>query len=134
MTEIDPAAVEREKRALKNALTYVDIGRDVWWLLEDTDRAMFAEANLAGRGLYAVASAFVQDCYYERGSLEPLVTSYGGQPYRVASRFHRLLHHLQEAQRFDLIERLWTSVARRTRAEFFYQRPGRDYGDHARVE
>ena len=27
-----------------------------------------------------------------------------------------------------------TSGARRTRAEFFYQRPGRDYGAHARVE
>jgi len=38
------------------------------------------------------------------------------------------------AQRFDLIEQLWTSIARLTRAEFFHQRPGREYGEHARVE
>jgi hypothetical protein len=134
MTGGDPAAVESEKQALKKAFAYRSVQHDLDWLLDDTDRAMFAEANLAGCGLYGVASAFVLDCYYERGALEPLVTSYSGQPYRVASRFDRLLQHLQEARRDDLIERLWTSIARRTRAEFFYQRPGRDHGAHARVE
>ncbi len=74
------------------------------------------------------------DCYFERGALEPLVKVYSGQNYQFASMFDRLLKHLMAAQRFDLIERFWTSVARLTRAEFFYQRPGRDYGDHARVE
>ena len=123
--------VDREKQALKSAFTYRSLRRDLDWLLDDTDRAMFAEANLAGHGLIGVASAFVLDCYYEKGALEPLVTSYSGQAYRVASRFDRLLQHLQEAQRDDLIERFWTSIARLTRAEFYYQRPRRDHGDHA---
>lgn len=134
MTDFYPAAVEREKQALKSALKYIDFGRDVWWLLDDTKRAMFAEANRAGYGLYCVAEQFVEDCYFERGALEPLVKIYSGQKYQFAAVFDRLLEHLLEAQRFDLIERLWTSVARRSRAEFFYQRHGRDYGAHARVE
>ena len=134
MTDFDPVTVEREKQALKNALTYINFSRDVWWLLDDAERAMFAEANRAGYGLYSVAEQFVEDCYFERGALESLVKIYSGQKYQFASVFDRLLEHLMEAQRFDLIERLWTSVARRTRAEFFYQRPGRDYGAHARVD
>lgn len=134
MTDVEPAAVEREKEALKSALTYIDFSRDVWWLLDDTERAMFAEANRAGYGLYFVAEQFVEDCYFERGALEPLVKIYSGQKYQFASVFDRLLEHLMEAQRFDLIERLWSSVARRTRAEFCYQRPGRDYDAHARVD
>ncbi len=134
MTGVDPAAVEREKQALKNAFTYRDFGHDLHRVLDDTDRAMFAEANRAGHGLYGVASQFVLDCYYERGALEPLVKIYSGHKYRVASTFDRLLRRLQEAQRVDLIERLWTSIARLTRAEFFYQRPRRDYGDHAGAE
>lgn len=131
---VDRAVVEREKLALRNALGYINFSRDVWWLLDDTERAMFAEANRAGYGLYCVAARFVEDCYFERGALEPLVKIYSGQKYQFASVFDRLLQYLLEAQRFDLIERLWTSVARRTRAEFFFQRPGRDYGDHARVD
>lgn len=134
MTDVDRAAVEREKQALKNALTYINFSRDVWWLLDDAERAMFTEANRAGYGLYFVAEQFVEDCYFEKGALEPLVKIYSGQKYQLASVFDRLLEHLMEAQRFDLIERLWTSVVRRTRAEFFYQRPGRDYGAHARVD
>lgn len=134
MTDIYPAAIEREKQGLKNALTYVNFSRDVWWLLDDTERAIFADANRAGNGLYFVAEQFVEDCYLERGALEPLVKMYSGQKYQFASVFDHLLEHLMEAQRFDLIERFWTSVARRTRAEFFYQRPGRDFGAHARVD
>jgi len=134
MTDIDQAAVEREKQELKNALTYIDFSRDVWWLLDDAERALFAEANRAGYSLYSVAEQFVEDCYFERGALEPLVKIYSGHKYQCASVFHRLLDHLMEAQRFVLIERFWISVARRTRAEFFYQRPGRDHGAHARVD
>ena len=129
----DPAA-EREVKALAGAFTYRSLRQDLDWLLDDTGRALFAEANEAGRPLYPVASEFVLDCYYEKGALEPLVKSYSGQPYRVASRFDRLLEHLQRAQRADLIERFWTSIARLTRAEFFYQRPRRDHGDHAGAE
>lgn len=129
----DPEA-EREVKALASAFTYRSLRQDLDWLLDDTDRALFAEANKAGRPLYPVASEFVLDCYYEKGALEPLVQSYSGQPYRVASRFDRLLEHLQQAGRADLIERFWTSIARLTRAEFFYQRPRRDHGDHAGAE
>jgi hypothetical protein len=63
-----------------------------------------------------------------------LVKSYGGQPFRVASRFDRLLQQLQAARRADLVERFWTSITRLTRAEFFYQRPRRDHGDHKGAE
>jgi hypothetical protein len=98
-------------------------------VLADPERAMFAGVNRAGRALYPVASEFVLDCYYRRGALEPLVKAYSGQPYRVAARFDRLLRHLVQAQRDDLIERFWTSLVRLTRAEFLYQRPRRDHGD-----
>jgi hypothetical protein len=134
MTEIDPAAVERDKQALKDAFTYRSFNHDMDVLYGDLDRPLFAAANRAGHALAGVAEEFVLDCYYERGALEPLVRIYSGQSYRVASRFDRLLQHLQEAQRADLIERFWISIARLTRAEFFHQRPRRDYGDHAGAE
>ena len=137
----DPAVIQREKDALKrafnkrrikNAFTYRSLSHDTDLLIDDLYRDM--PANPAGLSLGVVASDFVVDCYYERGALEPLVKAHSGQPYRLASTFDRVLQHLQGARRGDLIERLWTSVARLTRAEFFYQRPGRDYGDHERVE
>jgi hypothetical protein len=134
MSDADPAAVESEKQALKSTFGYHSLQEDLDRMFDDLDRALFAEANRAGRSLYAVASEFVLDCYYERGALEPLVQAYGGQPYRIASRFDRLLRHLQDAERGDLVERLWTSLARLTRAEFFFQRPRRDHGDYAGAE
>jgi hypothetical protein len=133
MSDIDPA-VEKDKEALKNAFTYRSLDQDLDRLLDDMDRPLFAEANRAGHALYGVAAEFVEDCYYEKGALEPLVQAYSGQPYRVAERFDRLLRHLEAAQRGDLIERFWTSITRLTRAEFFYQRPRRDHGDHAGAE
>jgi len=141
MTDVDPAVIQREKdalkhafndRSIKNAFTYRSLSHDTDLVIDDLYRD--TPANPAGLSLGVVASEFVLDCYYERGALEPLVKSYSGQSYRVASTYDRLLQHLQEAQRVDLIERFWTSIARLTRAEFFYQRPGRDYGDHERVD
>lgn len=137
MSDIDPAidsAVERDKQALEKELTYRSLRQDLDRVLDDPDRALFAEANRAGRGIYGVASEFVLDCYYEKGALEPLVKSFSGQSYRVASQFDRLLRHLEEADRVDLIERFWTAIIRLTRAEFFHQRPRRDHGDHAGAE
>ena len=130
----EAAVIAQEKQALESAFAYRSWSHDLDRVLDDTERAMFSEANLAGRSIYAVASEFVLDCYYERGALEPLVKSYSSQPYRNASRFDRLMQHLEDAQRSDLIERFWTSIARLTRAEFFYQRPRRDHGDHAGAE
>ena len=134
MTDIDPAAVKRDQQALKGTLTYRSLQQDMDFVFEDLQRPLFAEANAAGRALYPVASDFVLECYYERGALEPLVHAYAGQSYRGAARYDRLLNALETARRFNLIEQLWTSIARLTRAEFFYQRPCRDSGDHARVE
>src|SRR4029078_6680919 len=131
MTDKDSRRVEEEKATLKAIFTYRSLQHDIELVLEDTERAMFADANRRGQPLYGIASKFVLDCYYERGALEPLVKAYSGQPYRVASRFDRLLRHLTDAQRVDLIERLWASIARVTRAEFLYHRPRRDYGDAA---
>jgi hypothetical protein len=131
---VDLAAIEREKQALKDAFTYRSLRHDTDLVLGDLDRAMFAEACDAGRPLYPIASDFVLDCYYDKGVLEPLVKAYSGQPYRIASRFDRLLQHLEAAERVDLVERFWTSIARLTRAEFFYQRPRRNHGDLAGAE
>ena len=134
MTRIDPAAVERDKKALRDAFTYRSLHQDIDFVLADLERPLFAEANAAGRSLYPVASDFVLECYYDRGALEPLVQAYAGQGYRVASRYDRLLNALEAAERLDLIERFWNSIVRLTRAEFFHQLPGREHGDHARVE
>jgi hypothetical protein len=74
------------------------------------------------------------DCYLEKGALEPLVKIYAGRTYVSAGVFDELLRHLESARCFDLIERLWTSVARRSRALFFQNRPDRAHGLEARVE
>src|SRR5512138_3386875 len=105
-------AFERDKQALKKALTYRSVQHDIDLLFKELDRPLFAEANAAGGSLYPVASDFVLKCYYERGALEPLVHAYGRQCYRVASRYDRLLEALVAAQRFDLIEQLWTAITR----------------------
>src|SRR5512141_2538644 len=99
MTDIDPAAVKRDQEALKDALTYRSLQRDLDLVFQHLERPLFAEANAAGRALYPVASEFVLECYYEKGALEPLVHAYGGQSYRVASRYDRLLRALVAAQR-----------------------------------
>ena len=141
MTDVDRAIIQREKdalkrafneRSIKHAFTYNSVSHDSDLLCDDLYRD--PPANPAGLSLGVVAGEFVIDCYHERGALEPLVKTYSGHKYQLASVFDRLLEHLQRAGRVDLIERLWTSVARVSRAEFFYQRPGRDHGDHDRVE
>ena len=141
MIDVDPAFIQREKdalkrefnrRSIKHAFTYRSVSHDTDLLYDDLYGDM--PANPAGLSLAVVATEFVIDCYYEKGALEPLVKTYSGHKYQFASVFDRLLARLQEAHRVDLIERLWTSVARVTRAEFFHQRPGRDYGQHEHVQ
>jgi len=141
MTEVDRAVILRETEVLKrefaerrvtHAFTYNSVSLDTDLLFDDLYRD--PPENPAGLSLGVVAIDFVIDCYYDRGALEPLVKSFSGHKYQRASVFDRLLEHLQRADRADLIERLWTSVARSSRAEFFYQRPGRKHGDEARVE
>lgn len=141
MKDVDPAIIQREKEALKralsdrpikNAFTYRSVAHDTGMLIDDLYRDM--PANPAGLSVGVVATEFVIDCYYDRGALEPLVKTYSSHRYQLASTFERLLEQLMEAERGDLVERLWTSVARRSRAAFFYQRPGRDHGAQDSVE
>ena len=117
--QADAESVDRDKQALKEAFGYRDYSRDVAWLLDDLERPFHAAPRLLGLSLYAPASEFVLDCYYEKGVLEPIVQIKSRRPYRVAGVFDELLTHLQKAERHDLIERLWTSIVRRARAEFF---------------
>jgi hypothetical protein len=140
-SRIDPAVIAKEVQALRedfshravtDAFTYRDFSHDLDLLLDDLLRD--EPANPLRLGLYSVAGPFLEDCYFEKGALEPLVRIYSTHRYQRPSTFERLLHHLVEAERDDLIERLWTSVARKSRAAFFYQRPGRDHGGHDRVE
>jgi hypothetical protein len=126
--QADPDAIEKDKQALKRALGYRDYGRDVDLVLQDLERPFHAAMRILGLGYYAPAAEFVMDCYYEKGALEPLVLVKSRGAYRAVGPFTELLGHLQTAHRHDLIERLWTSVVRLARAEFFSLRPERDVG------
>lgn len=113
------AAFESDKQALKETFSYRNFSDDLMQLrLDESDRPSFIAVNDS----YGSAHEFVMDCYYERGALEPLFRIYRSNSYRLAAVYDRLLGHLEKAERFDLIEALWTSVARKTRAEFFNSR------------
>ena len=131
--QVDPEAVDRDKRALKEAFSYRDYRQDVDWLLNDRDRPFHAAMRILGLGFYAPAAEFVLDCYYEKGALEPIVRIKSDQAYRVAGKFDELLHHLQKAERHDLIERLWIAIVRRARAEFLSVRHSFDPGQQPNV-
>ena len=126
--QADAHAVDRDKQALKEAFGYRDYSRDVDWLLDDPDRPFHAAMRILGFSRYAAAAEFVLDCYYEKGALEPIVQVKSRRPYRTPGVLDELLRHLQKAQRNDLIERLWSSVVRRARAEFLINRLDRDAG------
>ena len=141
LTNVDPAVLKAEIEALRehmrrcpvlDAFKYQSYSRDLDLLIDD----LLADEppNPLGMGLYWVAAPFVEDCYFEKGALQPLVKIYGGHRYQTASTFERLLRSLEEAQRHDLIQRLWVSVTRKTRAAFFCERPYRDQGGQERVE
>lgn len=124
--EADAAAVDRDKQALKDMFTYRDYDFDVWEvLLKDLDRPFFAPLNIVGLPLVGTAD-FVEECYYERGVLEPLVRKNLGASQWHEAQFDRLLRSLEEARHFDLIERFCVSVARGGRSRFFAERAGRN--------
>jgi hypothetical protein len=129
--QADADAVDRDKQALREAFSYRDYGRDVDSLLDDPDRPFHAAMRILGFSRYAAAAEFVLDCYYEKGALEPIVQVKSRRPYRAPGVLDELLRHLQQAQRHDLIERLWISIVRRARAEFFVNRLDRDAGQPA---
>ena len=132
--QADAAAVDRDKQALKQAFTYRNCEHDEWQVLfMDLDRPIFAPLRIAGFPPIAVAD-FVIDCYYEKGALEPLVKMYAGEKMWRAEPFDRLLRHLEDAQRFDLIETFCTTIARRARSKFFSERGGRTGASEAWVD
>ncbi len=136
---IDPAAVERDRQALRDSFTYRDITRDTDMGLEDLDRPIFDEANYGGYGPYWSFEPFVIDCYFEKGALEPLIKRYSGYKYPVGTGLDRILAALAEAKRAELMEKLWASVTRRTRAAFYGFKPGgsvsdQEWADKAKAE
>ena len=79
LSKIDPAVIAREvqalredfsRRAVKDAFTYRDFSRDLDLLLDDLTRD--EPANPLGLGVDGVAEPFLEDCYFEKGALEPL--------------------------------------------------------------
>jgi predicted CopG family antitoxin len=124
--EADAEAVDRDKQALKQAFTYRDHEHDLWEvLLEDPDRPFFAPLRIVELPRFG-AEGFVEECYYEKGALEPLARKYGGFDKWQAEAFERLLKRLEEEKSFDVIERLCTAVARRARSRFFAEQAGRN--------
>ena len=141
LSKIDPAVIAREVEALKAgfhhrdvkaAFTYRSFSHDMDLLINDLLRD--EPANPLNLPLHGIAEKFLEDCYYEKGAIEPLVKIYSGHRYQRLSTFERVLQHLEAARRHDLIERLWFSIARNSRVFYFYQRPGRDHGNSQQVE
>jgi len=119
-TKVDPASVEQDKQALRAAFTYSNVEQDLWQiLLDDTERPFFAPIRELELSYYGPASEFLDDRYYERGALAPLVASYSANKYPVGGWLRRLVEALAAAGRPDLMERFWSSVTRRTRAAYF---------------
>jgi len=79
-----------------------------------------------------IAQEIVSKAYFEKGALEPLVKVAKQHVFRDKSFFEELTKHLIKAQRVDLMEGMWDSVIRQTKAEFFYQRPEREFGEYER--
>lgn len=133
--EADAAAVVRDSEALKQEFTYRSYDHDMWQVfLEDTDRPFFAPLSIAGLPLIA-AEDFVEQCYYEKGALEPLAKRYCGYNQWPSEELDRLLPSLETAGLFDAIERVCTSIARSSRSKFFAERAGRNgYASDAWVE
>jgi tRNA pseudouridine32 synthase/23S rRNA pseudouridine746 synthase len=126
---IDPAEVERDQEALRAAFTYRDVERDTDMGLEDLDRPVFYQDRYGGYGPYWRFRPFVIDSYHVKGALEPLVKMYSDFKYPVGSELDRILADLVAAKRGDLMEKLWASITRRSRAAFYAERPGQFFGD-----
>lgn len=132
LAEHERLKAEFAMRPVTNAFTYRDIGRDVDLLIEDLLRA--EPHNPLGIPLYFPAQEFVVDRYYERGAFEPLARMHAGNDRWNGIFLDPFLKRLEDARRFDLIERVCTSVTRRARALFFYHRVERQHGGEYRVE
>lgn len=121
--QIDPEAVERDKQRLKQQFTYRNWDHDYWDVLaSNLDGALFDEVGRAGYPAMGVADNFLEECYYEKGALEPLASYFGRRHYPAHADFKRFLPKLVEAGREDLMEKVWTSVTRRSRANYFVSR------------
>ena len=123
---------EIARRPIVRAFTYRDYSRDMELLIDDLVKD--EPANPLGIPLYYPASAFLLDHYYEQGALEPLAAMFSKHKRWSPGYFEPLFQRLEQDRRFDLIERVCTSIARNARALFFYHRIERDHGVSERVE
>ena len=120
---VDPEAVERDKQRLKQLFTYRSWEHDYWELLaSNLDGALFHEVDRAGYPAMHVCDEFLEECYYGKGALEPLASRFGQRHYPAHADFKRFLPKLVEAGRADLMEKVWTSITRRTRSKYFVTR------------
>lgn len=133
--EADAEAVVRDSEALKQEFTYRSHTHDLWQvLLGNLDRPFFAPLRIAELPRIA-AEEFVEECYYEKGALEPLAKRYCGHNLWPAADMARLLPLLEAAGHLDAIERLCVSIARSSRSRFFAEHAGRNgYASEAWVE
>lgn len=133
--EADAEAVVRDSEALKQEFTYRSYDHDFWQVFcDDPDRPFFAPLRIAELPRIG-AEDFVEECYYEKGALEPLAKRYCGYHLWPSEELDRLLPLLEAAGLFDAVERTCTSIARASRSKYFAERAGRNgYASDAWVE
>ena len=124
--EADAEAVVRDGTALKEAFTYCSFSHDKWQIFcDDPDRPFFEPLRILELPRI-LAEGFVEDCYYEKQAWDALTAALGGNNVWKPDSSARLLAHLEEAGRFDLIERYCVSTARASRSRFFAEQAGRN--------
>jgi len=119
-------------RAVCNAFSYRNVGRDVDLLVDELVRE--EPDNPRGLPLYYPAHEFVVELYHNRGAFEPLAHMYAGANRWNGAFLDPFLDQLEQSGRADLIEKVCTSILRGARALFFYHRIEREHGGAYRVE
>lgn len=132
MMSNDTDCYSAEIEQLKASFSYRSYTLDLEFLLSDLERKIFDGKYGDGHVPILVAQEILTNAYFEKGALEPLVKVAKQHVFRDKSFFQELMQHLIKAQRLDLIEDMWRGVLRQTRAEFFYQRPEREFGEYER--
>jgi hypothetical protein len=124
--EADAEAVVRDGNALREAFTYRSFSHDKWQIFcDDPDRPFFEPLRILELPRI-LAEDFVEECYYERQAWDALTAALSRNNVWKPDSSARLLGHLEEAGRLDLIERYCVSTARTSRSRFFAERAGRN--------
>ena len=118
----NPAEIEEDKKRLKTLLSYRSWDQDWEVLAGNADGPLYEEPLSAGYPLFGVLEQFLEESYYEKGALEPLVSHFGQRHIPQGADLQRFLEHLAGAGRADLMERVWSSMTRRSRAKYFAER------------